>query len=353
MSSIDAISATTGTEYIEHSNEVSKAEIGETTSSGLDFSGMLADAIQEQMTRMTAMTQTNLSGASSGLMPMQMTGYGIEDMILAAASSGEVNDAQSALFMLCMMMQTSSDGDFSIIMQMMASMMTQIKGDAEPLRGAVLSSGYDPYILDTIDWNVLRSMPGYYGAGGAILPLEFWKPTSPMIRSDENNRNPDLYRSVISQFRVETAERYRPGRNGFTYCNIFMWDVTAAMGAEIPHYTNPSTGEAMYYPDVQGARGMTAVLIDGWLKEYGEEYGWRKVDAEPAQMHANQGRPAVTTAGAIDHVQVICPSRDGGYDPVRGVTVAQAGSRVTSYTYISNIYSSHALNNEISYWIHD
>ena len=125
------------------------------------------------------------------------------------------------------------------------------------------------------------------------------------------------------------------------------------MGAEIPHYTDPDTGEPRYYPDVKGARSMTAAATDTWLKTYGEQYGWYKVDAETAQRYANEGRPAVTTGGSIDHVQVVCPSKDGRFDPIRGVTIAQAGSTVTSYTYISNVYSASALNNQISYWVHE
>jgi hypothetical protein len=282
-----------------------------------------------------------------------MQSQGIEQMILSAASSGEVDDAQIALFMLCMMMQTSQDGDFSMVMQLMASMLTQIQGDKGSLRDSVMSSGYDPYVLDTIDWNVFNNSPQMYsGTARAILPTEFWRPAVPAIRSDENNRSPELYNAVISQFRVETAERYRPFRNDATYCNIFFWDVTCAMGAEIPHYTDYETGEPRYYPDVKGAKGMLAVEIDKWLKEYGADYGWHEVDAETAQRYANEGKPAVTTGGSLDHVQVVCPSRNGEFDPIRGVTVAQAGSRVTSYSYISAIYGADAMG-KVSYFVHD
>ena len=158
---------------------------------------------------------------------------------------------------------------------------------------------------------------------------------------------------MIAQFKVETAERYRPYRDGFTYCNIFMWDVTSAMGAEIPHYTDPNTGEPRYHPDVKGAKSMNARAIDAWLKTHGPDYGWREVDAETAQRYANEGKPAVTTSGNIDHVQVVCPSKDGTFDPIRGVTIAQAGRIVTSYTHISSTYSANTLKNNISYFVHD
>jgi hypothetical protein len=98
---------------------------------------------------------------------------------------------------------------------------------------------------------------------------------------------------------------------------------------------------------------MGAIAMDQWLSTYGLAYGWREVDAETAQMCANKGMPAVTTAGSLGHVQIICPSRDGKFDPIRGVTVAQAGRIVTNYTHISSIYGANSLNNSVRYWINN
>jgi hypothetical protein len=64
------------------------------------------------------------------------------------------------------------------------------------------------------------------------------------------------------------------------------------------------------------------------------------------------GKAAVTTAGEIGHVQVVCPSGDGGYDPVRGVTIAQAGARNMGYAYLSNIYSGSS-RSRVRYFIHE
>ena len=354
MSTINGIS---GGGLVEFTERVQDA--GQVQESGEDFSAVIADAVREELSRMSILAQSGSSSFSGsmggGFMPLSMHGQGtgLEELILAAASSGEVTDAQAALFMLCMMMQTSQDGDFSMIMQMMATMISQMQDDGS-LRGSVMSSGYDPYVLDSIDWGVFgNSLQGSRVSSGAVLPLEFWRPTTAVVTSNVGNRSAERYNSVIRQFMVESAERYRPFRDGYTYCNIYMWDVTRAMGAEIPLYTDALTGEARYYPDTSGTTSMTAVRMDAWLKNHGADYGWRKVDAQTAQMHANEGKPAVTTAGTIDHVQVVCPSRNGQYDPVRGVTVAQAGSRVTSYTYITDIYSANALNNHVSYWIHE
>lgn len=76
------------------------------------------------------------------------------------------------------------------------------------------------------------------------------KPVDPPVTSTLEDRHPLLYSAIINQFGVETNPRYRP-RNNNTYCNIFVWDVSSAMGAEIPHWINPNTGEAVDYNEYQ------------------------------------------------------------------------------------------------------
>jgi hypothetical protein len=98
---------------------------------------------------------------------------------------------------------------------------------------------------------------------------------------------------------------------------------------------------------------MGAIAMCEWLETHGPAHGWREVDAETAQMHANEGKPAVTSAGSLGHVQMVCPSRDGGFDPIRGVSIAQAGRIVTNYSHISSIYGANALRNSVRYWIHE
>ena len=318
---------------------------------GMDFTSIIANALMEESRMMSVTAGANLSNMGAGAGSLQS--QGIEQAILAAASTGEVSDAQIALMLLCIMMQGNEGGDFSMIMQMMATMLGQIEGDKDGLRSNVMSSGYSPFILDTIDREVFRTkVPDASGTGEVFLPLEIWKPAVPAIVNVEGQRDPARYRAVIDQFNVETAGRYTPFRDGYTYCNIFMWDVTAAMGAEIPHYIDPATGEPKYYPDIKGTRELGAIAIDAWLREHGPSYGWREVDAETAQRYANEGKPAVTTAGEIGHVQVVCPSEDGGFDPVRGVTVAQAGSKVFNYTHITSIYGTNGLKN-VRYFVHE
>jgi len=259
-----------------------------------------------------------------------------------------------------MMMQSGSGGggDMSMIMPMMASMIEQMQ-DKDTIRNDFMfSSGGDPFTLDNIDHRIFNNviptkpMPEVSGTNQPVLPLEWWRPTLPVITSTPDNRSAEIYKMVVDQFDVENSERYRPGRSGNTYCNIFAWDVTRAMGAELPYYTDPKTGAPMYYPDVKGAKYMMARDMDKWLEQYGPQYGWHQVDAETAQKHANLGRPVVTSANHLSHMQVVIPSKDGAYDPVRGVTIAQAGRTVTNYMHISGIYGANSLKNNIRYWVH-
>jgi hypothetical protein len=312
---------------------------------------MLADAMKEETALMGVTAGAKLSGMATGY-PMSQ-GQGIEQAILAAASTGEVSDAQIALMMLCTMMQSSENSDFSILMQMMAAMLTRVEGDAEALRSDVMASEHSPYVLDTIDREVFHTrIPDSSSTGEVILPLEVWRPAIPVLTNAEGERSAELYRTIIDQFNVEKAPRYRPYRNGYTYCNIFVWDVTSAMGAEIPHYTEPSTGEPRYYPDIKGTNQLGAIAIDEWLRTKGQNYGWLEVDAKTAQRYANEGKPAVTTAGHSGHVQIVCPSEDGEYDEARGAAIAQAGSKVRNYAHISDIYGN-GNPKSVRYFVHE
>lgn len=196
--------------------------------------------------------------------------------------------------------------------------------------------------------NNRQSVPGALTAPPCV-------PVSPGITGDSSIRTPERYACVINQFGVETNPRYAVNQKGRgdTYCNIFVWDVTSAMNAEIPHYYNAKTGEPMKRGD-ENASEMNANAMFDWLKEHGGEYGWREVTAGEAQNLANSGRPVVTALkrpGAHGHVQVVRPSKDGAFNGEKGVTVAQAGSNLTNCSYISDLLGSSSLS-KVSYFAH-
>lgn len=304
--------------------------------------------------------EASSTGGTGGTGSAVPTESEVADQIETAASSGKISDTQIALLLLCMMMQ-GGDGsaDMSPLYVAMAALMGNLgDGDTSELYQAMISSGFSGSVLSSVSANVFGSYfttPDVSSTGSAIVPTEAWKPTTPAVTSDADDRSASLLRSVIDQFNVETAERYRPYRNGNdTYCNIFTWDVTAALGCEIPHYVD-SSGNPKTYPDVSGAYELDANGTCDWLSKYGSQYGWREVSAEEAQAAANSGLPTVAgfkNTGGIGHVQIVCPSENGSYDPIRGVTVAQAGSNRYNYAYASSVYSSSRLPS-VRYYVHD
>lgn len=236
------------------------------------------------------------------------------------------------------------------------------------LLGGGTGAGYDPYgssasgstgyssgsLLNSA--GMLSYINQYQNASQMnSVPSKSWLPSNPSLVSHVGERSADAYRAVISQFNVESSERYRVNKMGIndTYCNIFAWDVTRAMGAEIPHYINPATGEPVQ-AGAANAKELNANDMNNWLNTIGKAYGWVKVSAEEAQYYANQGMPAVTSwknPNGHGHMQVVSPSADGRYDPSRGVAIAQAGRHLYNYNYITAVYGSRTLPN-VEYFVH-
>ncbi|MCL2078499.1 MAG: hypothetical protein FWH17_01505 [Oscillospiraceae bacterium] len=364
MSTITSTDAIAKTDRIQYTQNSGVERVDAENPDGEEFSALLNQALKgltqsagmNAYTDMTGMSGTFLPTAANLAMPS--VSNTLEQAMLTASSSGDNKDTMVALLMLMMMMQSSSGsggGEMSMLMQMMTGLISQMQ-DQDSLRNSFMySSGGEPFVLDLFDEQIFnKPIPEVTGTDKPDLPLEWWRPTTPTITGSPENRNPSLYSAVVNQFDVENSERYRPGREGNTYCNIFVWDVTRAMGAELPYYTEPSTGAPRYYPDTKGANCNGAIAMDNWLHKYGAEYGWQEVDAKTAQMLANQGHPVVTSAGDMGHVQVVVPSKDGNFDPIRGVTVAQAGSTrsIGNYKYISETYNANTLNTKISYFAH-
>ena len=199
-----------------------------------------------------------------------------------------------------------------------------------------------------------------HDAGNQYLPV-----TAP-ITNDKSHRSAYDYAKVIDQFQVEQSERYQPG--GDTYCNIFVWDVTRAMGAEIPHWVlkqYPGTSAV----DTQGKLAVASSMRDelnvnatvSWLKEHGEVNGWCRVDARMAQQMAAEGHPAVAVwanpQGGHGHVAMVRPGSvphetSGG---PKGVAIAQAGGEplVLDATHLTHGFNDPTLRKAIQYWYHD
>jgi len=175
-----------------------------------------------------------------------------------------------------------------------------------------------------------------------------WMSVDAPLTNTSSNRNPAVCSDVINQFAVRVNTRYKANQQGKgeTYCNIFVWDVTKAMGAEIPHWVNRdgrsvATGEGSEL-DANG--------IVKWLQQHGELHGWRSASARETQEAANRGLPAVAVRenpGEIGHVAVVRP---GEYSEEQGPWSAQAGT--TNFNEDSLIKGFVTLD-RVEYYIHD
>jgi hypothetical protein len=157
-----------------------------------------------------------------------------------------------------------------------------------------------------------------------------WPPVDVVAEHIGSPQSPNVetYNIVIDQFNVETNPRYLsrrlPSGQNATFCNIFVADVTWAMGTPVPwqvdENANPQPMAAKFKRGWMqlGAKGMF-----DWLKVHGPRYGWREVTAQEAQDNANKGLTTVATTER--HIAMIRPGTAGtdkfGVNP----RTAQAG----------------------------
>lgn|GEM_PF-1146716 len=199
-------------------------------------------------------------------------------------------------------------------------------------------------------------------------------PIQPPITNQVGERSPGTYNQLIDQFDVENNPRYKRQGNR-TFCNIFVWDVTRAMGAEIPHWVNDK-GEPCK-PHERGAREINANLTAKWLKEHGQKYGWREATREEAIANANAGKPTVAIwynnspqKGTFDadnpwshdwgnsgHIVMVRPQKDKSNPSA--VYIAQAGINNYQYTRLENGFSKDKMkqtkepHDYFKYYIHE
>ncbi len=342
-------------------DETTAENSAEDTTVGDDVSQALDKAIEESLIT----SAINMAGGTD--MSEGIAGSGLESVALAAAAEGGMSENMMAAMMLLMMMSMAGESsDASLLYPAIAALMSNMtsengSGEERTVNTQVLgwdsveknTSGRTPFA--GYDGDVRSAAQPNVSSSGAIIPTNAWVATTPGVVSFEGDRSPGKLREVLDQFNVETSARYTPYRNGATYCNIFVWDATNALGCEVPHYVDSVTGEPRYYPNVSGAYELDANGVHDWLVNKGAQYGWREVTAEEAQAFANEGYPVVAArkkSGGIGHVQMVCPSLDGAYDPARGPAITQAGSRNSNYTYQSSIYGS-AAQSQVRYFVHN
>lgn len=162
------------------------------------------------------------------------------------------------------------------------------------------------------------------GARAHWLDRPRWEPVSPPVRSTAAARSGEALLAVVAQFEVETSPRYRAeirDDRRETWCNIFAWDVTRALDAEVPHWVDRA-GRG-----VRAGRGreLTANATVRWLETHGAARGWAEGDAASAVGAAEAGQPVLAVWQNPDghgHLAVVVPTLSR--EPC--LHVAQAGA---------------------------
>jgi hypothetical protein len=146
-----------------------------------------------------------------------------------------------------------------------------------------------------------------------------WKTLNGDITSKPGERSLLTYRDVLAQFKVQTNPRYTP-HGGTTYCNIYVWDCTRALGCEVPHWVGPA-GQAV--PPGRGSETTANALLP-WFIRRGAAEGWKEVYPQDAYPHVQEGRPCVAQYAAPKghgHIAMVLPGPNGT------LHVAQAGGQ--------------------------
>ena len=169
-----------------------------------------------------------------------------------------------------------------------------------------------------------RPPPGFEAAAPRWGDRPQWVPVDAPVRSTARARSREALLAVVAQFRVETSPRYqaeaREDRRE-TWCNIFTWDVTRALDAEVPHWVDDAGKPA---PEGQG-RELTANATVHWLETHGATRGWTEGDAAGAAAAAEAGQPVLAVWRNTDghgHLALVVPAVSGA----PGIHIAQAGA---------------------------
>lgn len=152
------------------------------------------------------------------------------------------------------------------------------------------------------------------------LPTDPWVACTAPLTTGTAARSPGLTVQVANQFEVPWHPRYTPRTVGpaghMTFCNVYLADVTKALGCAIPHVDLTGKG---------GWGELDANATIRWLSAVGPRHGWQPIDAEAVPGEADAGKVLVATwlnPGGIGHVALVVPSF-GAVGPL----ITQAGAR--------------------------
>lgn len=132
-----------------------------------------------------------------------------------------------------------------------------------------------------------------------VTAIETWRAVNAPIQSRPGRRSPELYELVLKQFAVAHNPRYRGEGPDRSRAHIFIWDVTRAMNAEVPHF--------------QGARELTLAQTAEWVRHDALMLGWKRADQATALASAQNGSPVLALPRdlKLKFLALVCPVPPG------------------------------------------
>ena len=166
-----------------------------------------------------------------------------------------------------------------------------------------------------------------------VISRDAWRAIDAPVQSRSGRRSAGLYRRVIDQFAVAANPRYAPDPGDKVRAHIFIWDVTRAMNAEVPHFV--------------GAREQNLNQTCDWLRLDSHGVGWRRADAPGAIAAANKGLPVLVLPKEIK-LKMIAIVRPGDPDPDGNPYLSAAGHQRGNRLTISEAFATFGAD----YFIH-
>jgi hypothetical protein len=112
-------------------------------------------------------------------------------------------------------------------------------------------------------------------AAESVMATETWLAVNAPVQSRLGRRSPRAYWSVIDQFAAGHNPRYTPEAPAKPRAHLLIWDISRAMGCEVPH--------------LLGGKELSLAETVDWVRREGPERGWRRLDAGRAVAAADRG----------------------------------------------------------------
>lgn len=124
---------------------------------------------------------------------------------------------------------------------------------------------------------------------------DVWKAVQAPLQSAPGKRSRKLYENVLRQFALATNPRYDDDAPGKIRGHIYVWDVSRAMGCEIPHFV--------------GAKELTLAQTCDWLRHEGPMRGWKRVSDVEIYERANAGHLVIALPrdARTKHIAIVSP----------------------------------------------